>query len=64
MSQFEYSVGLAPMQPEETQAVAFAFLAGQNKAIDAIKRLANDSGNITTTIFEIDNLFKNKDKHD
>lgn len=39
MGQSEYGVGLSPAKPEQMDAVAFAFRAGEQKAVETILNL-------------------------
>lgn len=55
MGQSEYRVGLSPAKPEDMEAVAFAFRAGERKAAESIINLISVS---TSTELLIDQIKK------
>ncbi len=63
MGQFEYEVGLSSVTPEDIPAVAFAYKAGEQKAIQRIKEIiTNEEKLIAKAILDKDFIVNLIDK--
>lgn len=59
MGQHEYAVGMSSVAPEDIPAVAFAFRAGEQKAIERIKQIVMDEQQLVAKLV-LDPNFINK----
>jgi hypothetical protein len=63
MGQFEYEVGLSSATPEDIPAIAFAFKAGEQKAVQKIKEIiSSEEQLIAKTILDKDFIINLIDK--
>lgn len=62
MGQFEYSVALAAMKPNEVEAVALAFNAGYDKGktflYSELKKIVDDDGTVTISINDLQKIIE------
>jgi hypothetical protein len=59
MGQHEYEVGLSIAQPKDMEAIAFAFRAGEEKAVNNILALLSTNSKATKLIMKEYNLETN-----